>query len=135
MPSCWEQYRVTFFGGTSCFTLLCICSKLTTSCLDNSFHSLCISVHFSQMNSPQSRQKLVAFRVVMVHFSHCTLCGSFTFLRASWISKRWWIWNAAWRPDTPVAGGRRVDCRQVGQLSESCPCLSVTTSRWRQFLQ
>ena len=45
------------------------------------------------------------------------------------------MWNAGWRPDTPVDGGRRVDCRHVGQHRESCPCLSVTTNRWRQSLQ
>ena len=35
-----------------------------------------------------------------------------------------WPWNADWRPDMPVAGGRRVDCQQVGHRRESCPCLS-----------
>ena len=45
------------------------------------------------------------------------------------------MWNADWRPDTPVTGGRTADFRQVGQHRESCPCLSLTISRSRQSLQ
>ena len=135
MPWCWEQYRVTFFGGTSCFTLLWICSMLTTSCLEYSSHSLCIVEHRSHINFPQSRQKLVASRDDFVHFSHCNFCGSCIFLRASRISKRLWMWKAVWRQDTSVTvGGRRVDFRQVGQCRERCPS-SLVTSCWRQSLQ
>ena len=49
----------------------------TTSCLENSFHWACMSQHNSQMNLPQSRQKLVAVRDDLVHFSHWIFCDTF----------------------------------------------------------
>ena len=74
------------------------------------------------------------FRSVDVDLSGVTGTFSSLLAESSRISRRLLMWNADWRPVTPLAG-MSVACRQVGQVRESFPCWSRTpsgTRHWRQ---